>query len=143
MRNQSVLQALDGKIAEAEKELIRHRRLADRIPQLEEDLQSLRRTRAMFNGSKRSHDSVVAETPPSIGDRRHERPPTSIGSVATAILREADRPMHVDELLPKLREKGKDTSRGSLVSTLIRYTQEGILTKPGMNTFALKQSNKE
>ena len=134
-----VVEALDAKILEAEKELERLKRIAAQIPQIEVDLQSLRRTRSMFGPKKPSNDVGSTTKTVAITTREPKLQPHSIGGLAVEILKESGRPMHVDDILPRLRSKGKSASRASLVATLIRYMQDGVLTKTAANTFTLPE----
>jgi hypothetical protein len=135
--DKTVVEALDVKIRDAEKELKKVKRLAESIPKLEADLQSLKRTRAMFTGKEASTKEVSKEEVATHASQKKGEG-QSIGNIALEIIKEAGRPVHVDDLLPKLKAKREKTSRGSLVSTLIRYMQEGRLEKTAPNTFTLR-----
>jgi hypothetical protein len=47
--------------------------------------------------------------------------------------------MHVDEIMPKLRDNGSQASRQTVIGTLARYTKEGKLKRIAPNTYVVKK----
>jgi hypothetical protein len=79
-----------------------------------------------------------SNTENGVTPKRSRIDPNSIGSLATAILKETNGPLHVDELLTKIRSKGKSTlTKSTLSSTMYTYVKAGKLRQTAANTFAL------
>jgi hypothetical protein len=117
-----------------------------KIEELQATLDALRRTRAFFAAER---ERVGVSATPTLVDAEGERlreaerprplPMESIGTMILDILHETSRPMHVDELIPKLRGKGSQASRATVIGTLSRYRADEKLRRVAPNTYALKK----
>lgn len=67
------------------------------------------------------------------------RPVREIGVPTTtlimSILREAGRPLHVGEIMAKLRERGCEASQATIVGTLSRFVKDGKAQRPEESTY--------
>jgi hypothetical protein len=123
--NSTIVQALDAKIAELEREENRLQTAIQRLAAVKSDLDALRKTRALMAGGVSAmgvngNGAAVSHQ----GDRRKESRivPGSIGYFALEVLREAGAPVHVKELLPRVRAKGKpELTESTLISVLCGY----------------------
>jgi hypothetical protein len=74
----------------------------------------------------------------SNGDKPSHVIPGSIGFLAIQILEETGKPVHIKELLKKVRERGKpNVAEATLVSTLCWYLKSGKVTRPLPSTYAV------
>src|SRR5206468_10086287 len=97
---------------------------------VEPDLFALGRSRALFAGE--------TSGPPTNGKPATENPASlTIGAATILVLQEAGRPMHVDDLIPRLRSKGITSSKISIVSGLARMAKDGRLKRPRPSTYGL------
>jgi hypothetical protein len=124
--------------------------LDTKIEELQTTLDALRRTRAFFAAERErqgildthAQTNVQDERPPEIqpSDTVYfpTQPAKSIGMMVLDHLNQVGRPIHVDELMPKLRNKGSQASRQTIIGTLARYTKEGKLKRIAPNTYVVK-----
>jgi hypothetical protein len=117
-----------------------------KIEELHATLDALRRTRAFFaaereRGGVSVTQALVNTERESSSQAQMQRPlqMASIGTMILDILHETGRPMHVDDLIPKLRGKGSQASRATVIGTLSRYRAEGKLRRVAPNTYGLKK----
>jgi hypothetical protein len=125
--------------------------LDTKIEELQTTLDALRRTRAFFAAERErqgildthaqthGQDERLPESQPSATVDFPMQPAKSMGMMVLDHLYEAGRPMHVDELMPKLRNKGSQASRQTVIGTLARYTKEGKLRRIAPNTYVVKK----
>lgn len=128
-----VIEVIDSKIAETKRELERLRRAAELLPTVEANLTALLRSRALLSGEEPEEGLSAPD------DRKRIRSalPGSIGALATDALREAGKPLHVDEILSRLRGKGSKAAKHTVVGALARYTKIGRLRRTAPSTYAL------
>jgi hypothetical protein len=117
-----------------------------KIEELQATLDALRRTRAFFAAERErvgvSVTQALINTERESSSEAQTRRPLqmeSIGTMIVDILHETSRPMHVDELIPRLRAKGSQASRATVIGTLSRYRADGKLRRVAPNTYALKK----
>jgi hypothetical protein len=124
--------AIKEKISEFEHERVELQRSVQRLAEVSENLTALRKSLDVLNGNH--HQAVTISDPP--GTR-----PIVAGTVGWAVmevLQETNRPMHVKDLLPEVRTKGKaHLKMGTLVSQLCDYVKNGRLKRTAPNTYAL------
>jgi hypothetical protein len=125
-----VLEAIDIKIEETEKEYERLRRAAEQLPKVESDLNALKRTRAMFTGEIKAE--VLATTAVKVARNG------SIGSVLAEVLTEVGHPLKVHEIFEKFKAKGGTATFATVTSTLIRLMKSGKFKRTGTSTYALQ-----
>jgi hypothetical protein len=125
--------------------------LDTKIEELQTTLDALRRTRAFFAAERErqgildthaqthGQDERLPESQPSATVDFPMQPAKSMGMMVLDHLYEVGRPMHVDELMPKLRNKGSQASRQTVIGTLARYTKEGKLKRVAPNTYVVKK----
>jgi hypothetical protein len=126
----NVVEAIDTKIADMEKELERLRRAAELLPKVESDLSALKRTRSMFTGEDTA--TVAPMNPPMTIARSG-----SIASMLGEILLEAGKPLHLNDIYLKLQGKGGKASKATVTSTLIRLMKNGKLERTTTSTYSL------
>lgn len=125
--------------------------LDTKIEDLRVTLDALCRTRAFF-AAERERQGILdthiqthvqherlPETQPSATVDFPTPPAKSMGMMVLDHLNEVGRPMHVDELMPKLRDNGSQASRQTVIGTLARYTKEGKLKRIAPNTYVAKR----
>ena len=67
------------------------------------------------------------------------RPGSSVDKTREAI-KEAGKPLHVIEILGKLRQEATKTNRINISSSLANYVKRGVVfTRPAPNTYGLKE----
>jgi hypothetical protein len=122
-----------------------------KIEELQTMLDALRRTRVFFAAERERQGILDTHAQTSAEDeRRPETQPAdavhfptqltkSIGMMILDHLNEVGGPIHVDELMPKLRNKGSQASRQTVIGTLARYKKEGKLRRVAQNTYTLKK----
>lgn len=131
--SKDVIEAIEAKIADTKREQERLRRAAELLPTVEANLAALIRSRAILSGEE-------PEEPSPDSPRSRERGsafPRSVGVLAVEALREAGKPLHVDELLLSLRTKGSIAAKHTLVGALARYTNDGKLRRTAPSTYGL------
>jgi len=65
------------------------------------------------------------------------KPGSSVGRAAK-VLRTEGKPLHVDELLPRVQRRGHEVKKTTLVGNLSRYVNAGVVfNRPAPNTFGL------
>lgn len=108
------------------------------ITRLQAELEVLERARALLNGGATDHPtglSVVVSDTISPRDRVrmkiHPRKgkfhaKSSVGQTV-AVLREAGVPLHIDEILSRLKKRGMEAKKGSLWSTLAKLSKKGSI----------------
>lgn len=116
-----------------------------KIAELEATLDALRRTRAFFAAESGRAGMPITQTSVNAQGERSSggQPPLqkqSIGTMIVDILHDAGRPVHVDELIVRLKAKGSQASRATVMGTLSRYKTDGKLRRVAQNTYALKKS---
>ncbi len=132
-----VVEALDAKIAELEREAQELQKAIQRLSSVSASLDALRKARAVMAAGSEPVDGSVAHTngtgpqtqPPFLNVQDVPKPdilqrltPGSIGFIAIEVLRQAGKPLHVDELLPLVQAQRKPKlAESTLVSTLCGY----------------------
>jgi hypothetical protein len=116
-----------------------------KIAEMEATLDALRRTRAFFAAEWGRAGMPITQTSVNAQGERSSggQPPLqkqSIGTMIVDILHDAGRPVHVDELIVRLKAKGSQASRATVMGTLSRYKTDGKLRRVAQNTYALKKS---
>jgi len=108
------------------------------ITRLQAELEVLEQARALLNGGATDHPtglSVVASDTISARDRVrmkiHPRKgkfhaKSSVGQTV-AVLREAGEPLHVADILSRLKKRGMEAKKGSLWSTLAKLSKKGSI----------------
>ena len=146
-KDSDIIPVLEAKIKALEEERDRLRPVVNRCALVEEQLQHLRMTRNVFK-----HDVAVKnveavmnaveaigkapEMPSNISFQRRGR----LGDAIIGILRAAGRPMHVDEIVPKIRDQKFPSTRATIVGTLARFVKEGVLDRPSPGTYTFRTS---
>ena len=128
-----VIEAIDTKIAETRREQERLRRAAELLPTVEANLTALLRSRAILSGEEPEETEAIS----SLGQHRSTARSGSIGAMAVEILREAGKPLHVNDLAARLRAKGSKAAKHTVVGSLARYTKIGRLRRTAPSTYAL------
>lgn len=124
--------ALKEKISELERERVELQRSVQRLAEVSENLTALRKSLDVLNGNH--HQPVAISDPPGT------RPIVAgtVGWVVMQVLQETNRPMHVKDLLPEVRAKGKPHLKmATLVSQLCDYVKNGRLKRAAPSTYAL------
>lgn len=139
---QTITAELDRTIAQLEADLNEAKKAAARIPLMDRDLSALKRTREILAGSS-LHRNVVSYTQSDIMEKlgadalsavENGGLPTSV--LMRKILSNANRPMHVDEIMNKLREYGHNTGVPTVVGSLSRDVKAGRLKRTAESTYA-------
>lgn len=120
------------------------------ISRLKAELEVLERAYALLNGSSAQvsldlsidvHDTKKARDTKKV--RVHPRKgkfssKSSVGQ-SVAVLRESSVPLHVEEIVSRIKRRGLDVKKTSLSSTLARFSKEGrvFFRAPQPNTFGL------
>lgn len=131
--SKDVIEAIDAKIAETRREQERLRRAAELLPTVEANLTALLRSRAILSGEE--PEATLASS--SLGRQGGIARTGSIGALAIEILRDAGRPLHVNELVTRLREKGNKAAKHTVVGSLARYTKIGRMMRTAPSTYSL------
>lgn len=101
---------------------------------IKEDLAVLERVKVLLEGE---HGATIGRK----GGKRRRGviSPDSEAGMAVTILREEGKPLHVDELLPRMRKLGKVATKASMSSTLARFAKKGRVFYRAQppNTFGL------
>lgn len=134
MAQNAAVNAIDHKIQETEAEVMKLRKAAEKLPQLEADLNALKRSKSLLIGS----GVAVAEPAPK---NRFSRKPDKVklGDLGVEIIREAGHPLHLSEIYKKYQNNGGVCSKNALAVALLRYSQKenGPIKKTGPNIFGL------
>lgn len=135
-------------------EAIKERRAT--IGRLQEELKALERALALLNGSStdepKTHQVAAGEklsVRERVGVKRGHplkgrfNPKSGVGHTVV-ILREAGVPLHVDEILARVRTRGREAKKGSLASTLAKLSKQGkvFFRASQPNTFGLLEWKK-
>ena len=134
-----VTDALNEKIAELEREHRDLQRHVQRLAEVTANLAALRKTLSLMSsrGTANAASNGASADTETVPGRRPVRPGT-VGFVVIEILREAGKPQHIKELLPKVRANGKpDVTLATLNSTLCDYANAGKLRRTKPSTYAL------
>ncbi len=101
---------------------------------IKEELAVLERAKVLLEGE---HGATIGRK----GGKRRKGivSPDSEAGMAVAILREEGKPLHVDELLPRMKRMGKPATKASVSSTLARFAKKGrvFYRAEAPNTFGL------
>lgn len=144
MAHLAVIEALNTKIAELEKEQADLQSAVRKLAEVSGKLAALRTSLAVLSAGKDTTTTATTDsglhlngdTPSSLAASRLV--PGSIGYLALEALRDAGKPLHVKELLPKIRAKGKPgLNERTLISVLCGYVNHGKLKRPAPSTYAL------
>lgn len=115
---------------------IKERRAA--ILRLQHELEVLERARSLLNGGGAEAGlSIVATDQMTLSDPVRVRrgkivhpmkgkvnPKSSVGH-ALAVLRESGVPLHMNELMTRMKKRGSEPKKGSLVSTMMKLSKRG------------------
>src|SRR5687768_9977021 len=104
MSNDAVA-TIDRKIIELEREYQRIKQAAESLPVLEANLAALKRTRSILTGS---NPELSSQSTNGTGSQK------TIGGVVLATLNEEGKPMHVNDLLPRIKDAGIEASRNTV-----------------------------
>jgi hypothetical protein len=138
------IDAIDAKIAELERKLIRLQKLAAEIPVVTADIEALRRSRTLLGG-KVDTASIVAP-PQGKSETTTERPtfaawvlhrsgPDSVPSLLIDVLRSLDRPAHIRDIEVELKARGREVPYKTLTSYLSRFAKSGIANRTAESTY--------
>jgi len=107
------------------------------ILRLQAELEVLEKARALLNGSAGVDHSIalhevmkIKNRRPSVRVRRGHpmkgkvNPKSSVGQTI-AVLRESGVALHISEILSRLKKRGSDAKKISLVSTMTRLSKQG------------------
>ena len=130
----TVIASLDTKIEELQATLTLYA-AHEHFSRQNESGEGILDTHAQTHGQ----DERLSETQPSAMVDFTTQPAKSMAMMALDHLNEAGRPIHVDELMPKLRNKGSQASRQTVIGTLARYRKEGKLRRIAPNTYVVKK----
>jgi hypothetical protein len=149
----TVIMALDAKIAELERDAEKLQNMIQQLATVSANLDSLRKARAVMaaeagGSSDIAHtngNGLPRQTPllPAQGELKAKselRPPLrgSIGFLAIEVLRQAAKPLHVNDFLPLVQAQGKPgLTEGTFVSTLCGYVKAGRLKRPSPSVYSL------
>jgi hypothetical protein len=130
IRKEEVLQALDDLIEAQETRVkalstAKHSPAREQYPVAKADLAAIKRTREIIAGTsvKMLGDELIAKLP--------------ISKAVEWLLKDSQQ-MHVDNIVSKLEEAGRNVNKQTVTSVLLRDAQKGIrFKKVGKNTFAL------
>lgn len=122
--------AINIKLGELERRLVKLRRLADQIPNLEKDLEALRRARTLIGCSETA-------IPPDASQLGRGRPvvPGSVPQLLLEILREARRPLGIKAIAEALQSKGQSVAYRTLTSYLARFAKSGEVRRRGLGIY--------
>ena len=158
--SEAAIKFLDGKIAETEQEV---ERLQQLLTDVESDLRALRKARDVLAGEHAAlgplpaagHPEETTSLPqptgasPGLDEVKRGEPVTPAGrsgggsrqgpirSLILEILREAGKPLHVDELIERLQAAGKHTDSATVTVTLAEYVKAGKLWRTAQGTYGL------
>lgn len=129
-------------------EAIKEKRAA--ITRLQADLEVLERARSLLNGGSLESPSVLEQV--LRGGRRIKKqhplkgrfnPKSSVGH-SVIVLREAAMPLHIDDILARVKKRGHDAQKTSLGSSLAKLAKQGKIfyRAPQPNTFGLLEWEK-
>jgi len=155
------LALLDTQIAVVERDLEEAQRAVERIGRLSSDLHSLKRTREIVAAkgtdapsSPASPDVSSAPTASNtesrpdfsprvfVGYNSHDR--AAAGSVAALlqdVLREADRPTHLHDLVTAICAKGRPVTAKTVSATISHAIQRGQVKREGPGIYALSRQS--
>lgn len=131
MYNSDAVATIDRKIEELEDELRRLREAIEAVPNVEANLAALKRTRLILTGNP----DASANNGRASGDITQK----SIGGHLIEILQEHGKPMHVDVAMPKLKARGCNANRNTIIGTLVRYMKAGKVRRTKPNTYTIHQ----
>ncbi len=123
-----------------------HKKLTDKIEAINQQIATLTAQRNDLNNQmigvqlalKHLKKPTRASIPPKISE---PRPDSDISKVLN-LLRESDKPLHIDEILKKLEYEHDKRKKVSLVGSLTSYIRNGRFFKRyGPNVFGLLKEN--
>ncbi len=126
------IHVLESQIKALERERDKLKPLVDRYTLMEGQLDLLRRTRNAFAQERVINPAVEMNDTKRSG---------KLGVAVLELLNEIGRPIHVDEFLPRLKTKGFESTRQSVVGILSRAYQLKQIDRPAPQTYG--PSNRE
>jgi len=133
--NNDVIEAIDAKIATVQEEVLKLRKATEQLSILETQLALLKRTRGIFlngNSERPATHSLV------LGANADQ----SVGDSLIQILKEAGGPMTLDDIFHRFRDRGGESNRATVTSTLVRLMQRGV-RRVGVGTYTLQEQKKD
>lgn len=126
---------IDNILQEKREEVVRLRRL---VKQAEEDLRILGRAYELMGGTI---EKIIKKTLPFATNLAQES--ISNADAVEIILRDYGRPLHLNDIYKEIKNRyGKNTTKQSVVATIIRYMKQGKRFKrTDPNVFALLKWN--
>jgi hypothetical protein len=136
------VRALDVKIAEIEEELERLRQL---LADVESNLHVLRKARVLLlgeDGRPREAQPLPEGSGTDEGRPATERSavdtmPAPLATIILDVMREAGGPLATNELIERLRGRGKDADPATVTNTVAQLVKAGKLWRTAPKTFGL------